>query len=658
MKINVKTWRTVVAMAGVILGLVLVPGPRAWADQPIGVSYRIEYLEAKGIASPGETAGGDSQIAVTLLPGNMSLAKSYLAVVFPGCGRDQQVGGRPLFNLEEVIAGKVSPEYNRKWQKPGPRWYACPDRYVVVLAPGQNAQIKVGVDFLRCSGEGLSPRLRGKVFRIDERTAGQILQDGASATVLLGERQPDSEVIIDPYYRINARCEWSAGTYESIFGITRKFAPVKSYDESPDTIPVDVLSYRREMRLPGVFKDDGGAMLKRTLDNIYQRGSGLAGEPDCFTDDFKLGPVLQTGEPIGGAADLHGEDTSDLTLEALAAVTVSGRFSTKWTADHSLHPAWGFRVQATTILGTASTWVESDGSWSLSVPVGIPYTIYYRSFNGYYRPQNQSGNTYSWAHSFPGAAVATNIGHWYADTDGGTYNGLGELVDGAMWMWSRLYWDGGINPVPSSALTLWYPNTWYDCGDGSGNPWSCANTSGEIWLIATHGVQADVVTHEMSHQLNNKYWNNKRPAGSGGSHTLTGCYPLRLGMALREGFADFMPAWIGYPNRNVPAGGFGSGRWALDLDAESNSSPPNCSNGWENEVWVARTFWDLHDTRADGDDILWFIHKGAVPAIYLSNGIANDGDARDMRDYETIYRGAASAGHEGFITDIFEQNRM
>ncbi|NLI32778.1 MAG: hypothetical protein GX422_08360, partial [Deltaproteobacteria bacterium] len=84
----------------------------------------------------------------------------------------------------------------------------------------------------------------------------------------------------------------------------------------------------------------------------------------------------------------------------------------------------------------------------------------------------------------------------------------------------------------------------------------------------------------------------------------------------------------------------------------------NCANGWENEVWVARTFWDLHDTRSDGDDILWFIHRGAVISLYLSNGIAHDGDARDMRYYEEIYRDAATDGHEGFITDIFEQNRM
>ena len=46
-----------------------------------------------------------------------------------------------------------------------------------------------------------------------------------------------------------------------------------------------------------------------------------------------------------------------------------------------------------------------------------------------------------------------------------------------------------------------------------------------------------------------------------------------------------------------------------------------------------------------------------MPALYLGNGVPNNGDARDMRFYRTIYRNAASSGHEGFIDDIFDQNR-
>ena len=63
------------------------------------------------------------------------------------------------------------------------------------------------------------------------------------------------------------------------------------------------------------------------------------------------------------------------------------------------------------------------------------------------------------------------------------------------------------------------------------------------------------------------------------------------------------------------------------MDLEQRTAPPNCTNGWQNETWVARTFWDLHDTRGDGSDVLWFNHLGAVPALYLANGVASNGDA-------------------------------
>ena len=44
--------------------------------------------------------------------------------------------------------------------------------------------------------------------------------------------------------------------------------------------------------------------------------------------------------------------------------------------------------------------------------------------------------------------------------------------------------------------------------------------------------------------------------------------------------------------------------------------------------------------------------------LFLSNGPANDGDALDMRDFEDVYRNAATPGHEDFISDIFDQNRQ
>jgi hypothetical protein len=641
---------------GISLGLAF--SSPSQADEPLALGWKLVEFSKEVTMSPGATPGGDTQVLAGLFA-TEELARSSLLLVFPGCDEDPQTDGKPVLNLNQIIARKdTRPKYNEKWQDPGPAWRVCPDQRVVLIepgtSPGNSIQFMLRVDFLRfIAREAVSPKLRGHVYPLSEADL-KFAETTEQLEMLVKNRQPASQLIVDLYYRMGrGDNQVSFGSYEDIYGKAlagRAGKKTLDYKKVINMMPVNVESFRRDLRLPGLFKDDGGKLFERTLKQILAKGSGNEGDKICYPEDEKnAGKAGMEKAPPGFS---H---------------TISGIFSTKWSSDHALHSGFGFRVEAwTDETGSwkflASDWVQANGSWTLNVPnskgfLGNRLSVYYRSYNDYYAPQNQSGGKYSWVDPLWTSIPANfSTGHRYADTDGGSYNGVGELVDAAMTMWSRLYWDGGINPVPSSALKLYFPNTWENCGGSS--PWSCANTSGEIWLIAAHGTQADVVVHEMSHQLNNKFWGNKRPAGSGGSHTLDGCYSSRLGMALREGFADFMPAWVGYPNRNTTDGGFSSGRWALGLDPESRFSPPNCTNGWENETWVAHTFWDLHDTRSDGDDILWFIHKGAVPALYLSNGIANDGDARDMRDYENTYRNAASAGHQGYISDIFNQNRM
>jgi hypothetical protein len=655
-------------VTGAILGLTIVAllcwaVPYARADEPSTVGWKILEANANGEYAAGAQPGGDDKVLVQLIRTSKDLADKSLLVIFKGCSEDPPVGGRPILNLNNLILGKETKPSYAEWKAPGPRWRMCPEKTAFALIPGAALpQFNIEVDFLRLVSERLATKLRGLVYEVTSADL-KMSQDAGELAKFMGNRMPLGSIVIDFYYLLSSKGTWMRGTYAKIFGDALR-APEDGkstglFDEKKAmSLPVDLLAFRSVRKLPGSFQDDKGARLGRTLELIKTQGSGLVGRSFCDREEFFVPMEMITPQAPSGPAD-----------EAPTSHTLSGIFSTRWSSDHSLHPGFGFRVEAwTNETGSwkklASDWVQANGTWSLGVPSSLGFQgkllrMLYRSYNDYYAPQNQAGSKYSWRDPDALNIGATYYaGHRYADTDGGTYNGVGELVDAAMNMWSRLYWDGGINPVPSSPIKFYFPNTWYDCGDGSGVPWSCANTSGEIWLIASHGTQADVVTHEMGHQLNNKYWNNKRPAGSGGSHTLTGCYPSRLGMALREGFANFMPAWVGYPGRSVADGGFSSGRWALDYDAESRFSPPNCANGWENEVWVARTFWDLHDTRSDGDDILWFIHKGAVISLFLSNGIAHDGDARDMRYYENIYRDAATDGHEGYITDIFEQNRM
>jgi len=645
------------------------------------VEFKVATSKNSGIIQEGVQLEGEDSVEVKMFA-NKHTSGQWILVVFPGIGKDPQIAGRPVANLENVLNEKgTSPKYIG-WKNPGPIWQTYTDADTLLIPPGDIIHFNVLVDFLRQEDGGVSPRLHGKAYLVNKDDLRLINEAPERLAQFYIDQQPDSEFDIDLYYRIFGE-KWVSGSFESVFG-----KPSNDKHKAPQTgdylkdffeLPVVIGDYRKKLSLPGNFKDDGGALFKKTLGEVLNAGTGELGDSEC--DDEKND---KDGEII---IDFPEKDINDIevlpfpqdkivspsiksqTLKMashLSSHTLTGRFSTKWTSDHSLHPGFGWRVEAWTqekgfweIL--ASDWVQWDGAWLLQVPsakgyLGNHLRIYYRSYNSYFEPQNKDGNKYSWKDpDQSNIGSLFDAGHRYADTDGGSANGLGELYDAGLRMWSQLYWDGGINPVPSSPLKVYFPNTWYNCSGSS--PWSCASTDGKVWLIATHGTDAPTVAHEFAHQLNFKFWNNKLPAGSGGSHSLNSCYPTRLGMALTEGFANFVAGWVGYRNRNVTEGGFNFTRWNLGYDLETRLSPPDCFNGWENEVWVARTFWDLHDKRSDGDDILWFIHKGAVISLYLSNGIANNGDAKDMRDYENTYRNAASSGHQGFISDIFNQNR-
>ncbi|MBC8292671.1 MAG: hypothetical protein H8E45_05835 [Proteobacteria bacterium] len=366
---------------------------------------------------------------------------------------------------------------------------------------------------------------------------------------------------------------------------------------------------------------------------------------DCVLNDCRGGGT--TGR-MAGSGD-----------QRAATYNLSGRFSSKWL-DHALHPAFGWRAVAWwndggTWTKLASDWVQWDGSWSLAVNhtgySGQHLRMQYRAYNSYYHPMDEDDDLFRWiGPDRTGISTSHDEGHWYADTDGGDANGLGELYHAAYYQWSKLYWTGEINPIRANPVKVYYPNTWYDCGDGSGVPWSCASASGSgtIWLTAAHGTQANVVQHEFAHNVNNEFWDNKRPAGSGGSHTL--CGRFNEGLALREGYADFLPYWVQCDRSSDGSCTDGSG---------NNLESGNCtssSNADEREWYVAKTFWDLYDSHSDIDDILWYNHEGSVQKLLFQNGPANDGDALGMSDFRTVYRNNCSAGHEGYIDDIFQMN--
>src|SRR5207244_13425589 len=111
-----------------------------------------------------------------------------------------------------------------------------------------------------------------------------------------------------------------------------------------------------------------------TLARAQKAGSGLVGDKFCTREDYH---AVASGNRIEGE-----EDDLDAAaplrslgprLGPLATYSLSGRFSTKWSADHSLHPGFGFRVEAWSddFFGVwnrlASDWVKSDGTWNMTV---------------------------------------------------------------------------------------------------------------------------------------------------------------------------------------------------------------------------------------------------------------------------------------------------
>lgn len=403
-----------------------------------------------------------------------------------------------------------------------------------------------------------------------------------------------------------------------------------------------------------------GEMLKLDRRSIYKipTKSGLKDPRIIVRPQPRPRPRPRPLPPIGGRLDdIIPEANKNNYTEALPLRSVEkanhrlkGRFSYKGM-DGQLHPAFGWRVQALRkgFFGSwsvqASDWVEFDGSWRLNVSRGGDYRLRYVAANRFFSPMDEDENIYRWI-----GPVRRNIGrshnegHRYADLDEADVRGLGEVYREGMILWSKLYWDGDINPIRDKTIKFYYPNTKQTCSDTRTTPWSCASVSGKIWLIPSHASRFGVTTHELSHQINYEFWDNKRAKGSGGSHNLVNCFTE--GLALTEGFANFMVFWAHQNRAGAPDSGF-------DFNGESPAGH-FCTNPLaSNESWVAAAFWDLHDTRTDGDDRLWFIHEGAVPAIFLRNGVENS-----MKDFHSIYRNRANNNHTHHIDNIFQQNNV
>ncbi len=408
---------------------------------------------------------------------------------------------------------------------------------------------------------------------------------------------------------------------------------------------------------PGKTRIDKSRLLKRGVEGDAEQVEAQSEELE--ESDGSDPDATEEPEP-GARLDWRGLGRRLLTaLDPVPAAhaqapsfTVRGRFSYRGL-DDQLHPGWAWLVEVwgQTPIGLwiplASRYVPPSGEWSLTFSNllfgGQNIQVKYRAGSYYVMPQDQGNNPYWWQDPVrQNISSNENVGHRVADTSAaGTVAGLGDVYESAHLLWNK-FTTHDVPPERDNPIRLFFPNDWYDCGDGSGVPWSCASVGGDVWLIAAHADDF-TIQHELAHQLNNEYWSNQRPPGAGGPHTLDDCF--NTGLALREGFANAVPHWVleGENEADPDAGGF-------ELE---EPDPADICNGDTNETWVAGVFWDLLDRHKDTRDLIHFGSAVRAFSIYLNAGV-KDG----IRNFRTNYRNAVSANSRRKIDDVYINNTI
>lgn len=454
-------------------------------------------------------------------------------------------------------------------------------------------------------------------------------------------------------------------SYESLFvnpvSIERDEdgSPVQMYAVGPEPAGfTDSDEFRMErasveeleaMSRDSVFKMDWAERASPTIPLPPPSGDVYRGSaPSQYFD------MAAKSDSFGYATD----DVSGPTAPDPNAMTAQGTLKYTGT-DGLLHPCYAWRVYAFAVLEGTSTKmflakgnVKSNGTWSLSVPfMPAPYKvkIEYQPRNIYFTIKNISGAYYSFSSGAlhtpaPGKTLNEFTQVAYLAND--SLVGLGEIYKDGMLLWNALKnKGGGISPVrQSGSINVFFPNTFYDCGNGDFIPTTCTNTDGNLWIASQHATNRLAFLHELGHQLNYEYWDNDLPPNSSGTHSLDGCFTD--GLALIEGFADFISQWARYSGTTIPSG---DGSMIIE-------SPPKktCTSKNLNERWVAATFWDLYDEMNDNQDTFSFSNKGSTVGIYLQSGQQDS-----MSDYRSIYKlFVPDINSWSKVDDIFNQNHQ
>lgn len=337
---------------------------------------------------------------------------------------------------------------------------------------------------------------------------------------------------------------------------------------------------------------------------------------------------------------------------------ITGELQVLNTLNEGITPGWGWRVEAWDVQSSpwkmlSATEVDGQGKWVLPIglngfPVSDQFYIVYKTSNRYIEVRDPSTKKpYQWG--FLTNTYATKKAFIMPNK---SLTGVGRVYNYANKLWHKLALNG-INPIGKTQNVIYYPNSLDSngkspCvyGDGSkDNPikaWSCSYGS-EIYLIPEHANQT-TVAHELAHNLHSLFWTSFPPGGSI-DHDFGKCY--NPGLALIEGFADFLPWWLESTSSTTP-------------NMSSETYFKSCAlKGTSDEISVAATFWDLYDnaydTRLKADkttvfDQVFYNRSGDVIADFLKSSGTNS-----MNEYKDKISGYY-VDFKSYFLNLFDLN--
>ncbi|CAE22312.1 conserved hypothetical protein [Prochlorococcus marinus str. MIT 9313] len=389
------------------------------------------------------------------------------------------------------------------------------------------------------------------------------------------------------------------------------------------------------------------------------------------------------------------------TPKAVAANAIyKGRFVFRTNDDSDIYlPAVGVGVKAVKANQScthnpplASTTADGNGNFEFRINTNRSYKICYFPKNSFLKIGRQlDSELYIWE-----SAARNTIPNARVTEQPVRHDGVFDIWYEAMAFQTSMT-DAGIDPARTgnNRIRVKFPSEADECKPGPA--WSCAGSSGPIRIAPEHATRHGVMSHELAHQVDNKYTLDAgipRPAGLGGSHSFYGCYPPNLtttgwkqgrGMIIREGWANYEMAralgsrgsskyrntfrpdiantWIDSINFDTDGrdctgvSGSHSGKWADDLGlTAAQRAYVSGLNG--SESTVSTILWDFYDTRNDNSDTLHYVSPHYITNMYLKKHPTNSAkivNERIMKDCKaSINKNVTNNGQ--VCDDIFAQN--